>query len=213
MPRICPPFMSTRRPFAWLLIGAAAAALPPVASADDPVRFSLQVRPILADNCFHCHGPDETHREAKLRLDEETSAQEKRDDGAAIVPGKPDESALIKRITSSDPDFVMPPPDTNKKLKPGQIDILKKWIAEGAPWGKHWSFEPPQQVPLPEVKQKDWPQSPIDHFVLAELEKRNLAPAPPADPRILCRRISLDVVGLPPTPQEADAFAGAFSKD
>ena len=190
-----------------------AVAWPITASADDPIRFSLQIRPILADNCFHCHGPDETHREAELRLDDETSAKARRDEGAAIVPGKPNESALVKRITSSDPDFVMPPPDTNKKLKPEQIVILKKWIEQGAPWGKHWSFEPPQKVPLPEVRQQDWPQSPIDHFVLAELEKRNLAPAPPADPLVLCRRISLDLIGLPPSPLEADAFAAAFAKD
>jgi mono/diheme cytochrome c family protein len=203
--------ISSRAAFIAAILLAAVA--PPFSAADDPVRFSLQIRPILADNCYHCHGPDETHREAELRLDDEASAKAKRDEGAAIVPGKPDESALVKRIASSDPDVVMPPPDTNKQLKPEQVALLKKWIEQGASWGKHWSFEPPQKMPLPEVKQKDWPQSPIDHFVLAELEKRNLSPAPPADPLTLCRRISLDVIGLPLSPEEADAFAAAFSKD
>lgn len=171
-----------------------------------PVNFQRQVRPILSNNCFLCHGPDKGTRMADVRLDIREGAFATRKDGAIIVPGKPDESLLIKRISSDDPNYRMPPTFSHKTLTAEQKDILRRWVAEGAQWKDHWSFVAPVRPPLPEVKDTAWAKTPVDRFILAKLEAANLQPAPEADRRTLIRRVTLDLTGLPPTPAEVDAF-------
>lgn len=164
------------------------------------VQFNRDVRPILSDNCFACHGPDANKRAAELRLDQ-------RDDAIAhnaFVPGKPDESELIRRIMSDDPTVVMPTPESHKTLTPKQKEILKTWIAEGAQYQGHWSFLPPVKPELPQVRNSAWVRNPIDRFVLAELERNGIEPSPESDMRSLIRRVCLDLTGLPPTPDEVE---------
>ncbi len=169
------------------------------ARAADKLEYNRDVRPILAENCFACHGPDSAARKADLRLDRRDAAVK----AEAIVPGKPDESELIDRIISDTiRDELMPPPKTHKKLTAAQKEMLKRWIAAGAEYQPHWSFIAPKRPQLPAVKNEAWVRNPIDRFILAELEKRGLAPAPEADRRTLARRLSLDLTGLPPTPAE-----------
>jgi hypothetical protein len=164
------------------------------------VEFNRDVRPILSDTCFQCHGPDKAKRKAKLHFDTEEGAR------TAVVAGKPGESELIRRITAADADKRMPPPATGHSLSPQQVKILTQWVAEGAKWQKHWSFIPPVRGTLPAVKNADWPRNPIDRFVLARLEKEGLTPSPEADRITLLRRVSLDLTGLPPTPAEVEAL-------
>jgi hypothetical protein len=170
------------------------------------VRFNRDIRPILSDHCFQCHGPDRANRKAKLQLDLEAVALADRGGYHAIVPGRPDQSELITRITAADPRERMPPASTGKKLSAKQIDLLRRWIDQGAKWEKHWAFLPPQRPPLPAVKDARWPRNPIDHFVLARLEQAGLRPSPEAEKTALIRRVTLDLTGLPPTPAEVDAF-------
>jgi len=177
------------------------------AKAAATVDFARDIRPILSDNCFACHGPDEKARKGKLRLDLRAEALKAAKSGEiAIVPGEPSKSELIRRITTTDPDDVMPPPKSDKKLTPAQIEKFRTWIAEGAIWPTHWAFETPQRPPVPEVKIRRSVRNEIDNFVLARLEKEGLAPAPEADKPALIRRASLDLTGLPPTIEEVDAF-------
>ena len=190
------------RPF--LLISALVLAGP--AMADDRVEFNRDIRPILSDNCFTCHGPDNNLRKAKLRLDEEKDSPGAHGAASVLVAGKPDESELFKRLITSDPDEVMPPKKTNKTLTKGQIDLVRRWIAQGAKYEGHWSLLPPRAAALPAVKNAKWVRNPIDAFILARLEKEKLAPAPEADRRTLARRLSFDLIGLPPTPEEVEAF-------
>ena len=168
----------------------------------EPILYNRDVRPILSNNCFACHGPDSAARKGDLRLDQRDAAIA----SAALVPGKPDESSLIERIFSSDPKTVMPPPMAHKTLKPEEKEVLKKWIAQGAEYQKHWSLIAPVKPAIPEVKNKSWVRSPIDAFILVELERLGMSPAPEADRRTLARRVSLDLVGLPPDPADVDAF-------
>ncbi|MEO7297542.1 MAG: DUF1549 domain-containing protein, partial [Verrucomicrobiota bacterium] len=169
--------------------------------------FSTQIRPILSDNCFKCHGPDDAARKSNLRLDRgDTALQPAKSGKHAIVPGKPNESELLARIMNKDPDEVMPPASTQKILTPEQKELLQKWIAGGAKYQEHWAFVPPSRPALPNVKHTDWPKNEIDTFVLARLEKEGLKSSPPADRYTLVRRLYLDLIGLPPTPTEADAF-------
>ncbi len=170
------------------------------ADAAPTIRFSRDVLPILSQNCFQCHGPDEKARKAKLRLDTAQGA------AAVIQPGKSDESELILRINAEDDDRRMPPPRTNRRLTAAQKDVLRRWIDEGAPWGKHWAYETPIRPPLPPVQNKAWARNAIDYFILARLEKEGLAPSPEAAKETLIRRVTLDLTGLPPTPREVDAF-------
>lgn len=173
--------------------------------AQEKVDFARDVLPILSDNCFQCHGPDEKARKADLRLDQKEDALRK--DSSVIVPGKSAASELVKRIESADTTQLMPPPKSNKKLKPAQIAILKKWIDAGAPWGQHWSFTIPKRPAVPEVRNSKFTiRNEIDRFILARLEKEGLAPNPEADKERLIRRVALDLTGLPPTPEEVDAF-------
>ena len=194
-------------PFFWLatllVFSVVAAPSPPPREPD----FSTQIRPILAENCFKCHGPDDAARKSKLRLDRpDTALQPAKSGKRAIVPGKPNESELISRITAEDPDDRMPPASTKKTLSTAQKELLRKWIAAGAKYQEHWAFVPPRRPALPKVKQKDWPKNPIDYFVLARLEKEGLKPSPPGDRYTLVRRLYLDLIGLPPTLEEADVF-------
>lgn len=170
--------------------------------AEDGVSFERQIQPILSRACFQCHGPDETARKAKLRLDVKENAFAQREHGAAIVPGKPDESELVRRISSSDPDMQMPPPKHGDRISPENIALIRKWITAGAPWTRHWSFVPPQQSPLPEVGDPAWSRNPIDRFIFTRLEKEGLHPTPEADRQTLIRRLYLDIIGLPPTLEE-----------
>lgn len=169
---------------------------------DAPIVYNRDIRPILADNCFACHGADSAARKADLRLDQFDAATAMK----AIVVGKPDESGIIHRVLSNDPDEVMPPPATKKTLTAQQKDLLKRWIASGAEYQPHWSFIAPVRPAVPKVKNAAWVRNPIDAFVLAKLEAIGLTPAPEADRRTLARRLSLDLIGLPPSPELVDAF-------
>ncbi|MBV9266540.1 MAG: DUF1553 domain-containing protein, partial [Acidobacteriaceae bacterium] len=166
-----------------------------------------------SDKCFLCHGPDKGTRMADLRLDIQEGAFAVRKNGSPIVPGKPDQSLLIKRIYSEDPGFRMPPVFSHRTLTEEQKDTLRRWIEQGAKWTQHWSFVPPQKIPPPEVKNGAWPHNEIDRFILAKMESNGLEPAPEADRRSLIRRVSLDLTGLPPTPQEVEAFVNDKSPD
>jgi hypothetical protein len=170
------------------------------------IDFQREIRPILSDNCFQCHGPDSAARQAGLRLDRRESALEARPSGAPIVPGKSAESLLYQRITNSDPNSRMPPAESHKQLTPGQIATLKRWIDAGAPWTEHWAFQPPVKPKPPAVRDAAWVRNPIDRFVLAKLEEKGMAPAPAESRRALIRRVALDTTGLPPKPAEVEAF-------
>ena len=173
------------------------------------VSYNQDVRPILAENCFYCHGQDPNKRKADLRLDVRKAAVE----FGAFVPGKPEESELVTRLFSHEADELMPPAKSNRKLTEEQKALLKQWIAEGANYEKHWTFTAPVKAPLPEVKQAEWVRNEIDRFVLAKLEAKKLQPSPEADKATLIRRLSLDLIGLPPSPAEVDAFESDTAPD
>ncbi len=170
------------------------------------IEFNRDIRPILSDICYKCHGPDKAKRKADLRLDLEASAKAKIKDHFAIVPGQPAKSELIRRITTSDEDDRMPPADSGRQLTPRQVELLRRWIEQGAKWEAHWSFIAPKRPDLPRVKNSNWVRNPVDNFILARLERDGLQPSPEADRAALIRRVSLDLTGLPPTLAEADAF-------
>ena len=177
------------------------------------VRFNRDIRPILADSCFHCHGADPGSRKGKLRLDREEGFFKDRTDGPTVVKGKPEASPLYKRITSADPEEIMPPPKAHKLLKPEEKELLRRWIAEGAQWEPHWSFIKPERTPPPPVKNEAWTHNPIDRYILAKLDAAGLQPAPEADRRTLARRLSLDLTGLPPAPELVEAFVADKAPD
>jgi hypothetical protein len=172
------------------------------------VEYNRDVRPILADNCFPCHGPDAARRQADLRLDLRDAALE----AAALVPGKPAESQLIARVFSSEPHEVMPPPESNKRLSPAEKELLRRWIADGAEYQGHWAFITPQVPDIPRIN-GDGPINPIDHFIRQRLQQEGLTPAPEADRVTLLRRLALDLTGIPPTPDEVDAFVADASPE
>jgi len=173
-----------------------------------PVRFNRDIRPILSDRCFACHGPDAANRKSPLRLDSEAGAGIPLAGGRrAIVPGKPEESEVYRRITTDHPARRMPPAYLgHQKLSAREIELIRRWIEQGARWEKHWAFIPPERPPLPAVTRRDWPRNAIDYFVLARLEAEGLAPSPAAAPETLIRRVTLDLTGLPPAPEEVEAF-------
>jgi hypothetical protein len=173
--------------------------------AAEPVSFSRQIRPLMAAKCLACHGPDEEHRGAELRLDVRENAVEERDGHAAIVPGRADESELFKRITAEDASERMPPEDSGKTLTAAEIELIKRWIAEGAKFEPHWSLAAPQRPALPVVQRAEWPRNAVYAFTLARMEAAGVSPAEQADAETLVRRVYLDLVGLPPTPEEVDA--------
>ncbi|MEZ5399684.1 MAG: DUF1553 domain-containing protein [Bryobacteraceae bacterium] len=170
------------------------------------VEFNRDVRPILADRCFLCHGPDAKTKGIPLRLDREEEAKAVRNGHAAIVPGDPAASELIRRVTAESKARRMPPAHSGDALTQRQIETLRAWIAEGAAWQKHWSFIPPAQPPLPAVSRPEWVANPIDRFILARLDREGLAPSAEAAKETLLRRVSLDLTGLPPQPAELERF-------
>jgi hypothetical protein len=188
----------------------------PLAGAAEPVPvdFSRDVLPVLSDYCFQCHGPDANSRKAKLRFDDKNSPF----DRGVIVAGKPKESTLIERVTSTDPELVMPPPSLKRKLSAQQIDALTRWVEQGAKWSTHWAFDPMTKPDVPtRLKNRQWVRNSIDAFVLSRLEREGLPPAAPADRERLLRRVTFDLTGLPPTIAEIDAFlkddaANAYEK-
>jgi hypothetical protein len=188
---------------AWLLASTA------VAGTDRPIEYNRDIRPVLAEACFKCHGPDSAARKANLRLDRREAAIE----AGAIVPGQPDESELVARITADDPELLMPPRKSHKTLTAAQKELLVRWIGAGAEYQPHWSLIPPRRPPPPSVRNSAWVRNPIDAFVLAPLEAGGLSPAPEADRRTLARRLSLDLTGLPPSPEDVHAFVADQSAD
>ena len=198
-----------RVPAAILFAASLAASLSHVSSANEPrVEFNRQIRPLLSDRCFRCHGPDARQRKAELRLDTDAGAKTKRDGEPAIVPGKPDDSELIRRITSDDETERMPPAGAGKPLSRDEIGLLRRWVVEGAEYQPLWSFLPPRRPRIPPVRDTAWPRTAIDQFILARLEAENLAPSPTADKVALIRRLSLDLLGLAPATEQVDAFVG-----
>jgi hypothetical protein len=179
------------------------------AAAADPIRYSRDVRPILAEHCFACHGPDGAARKARLRLDVRDVAVAK----GAIVPGKPEQSNVVARVYAADPGEVMPPPKTKKQLTPQEKETLKRWIAAGADYETHWAFVPPVRPPLPAVRNPAWVRNPIDRFVLSRLERHGIDPAPEAGRTTLLRRLFLDLTGLPPGPRDVADFLADRSPD
>ena len=200
-------------PAVALLAVVAAAGL---ARGEGP-DFGREVRPILANRCFKCHGPDDATRQGGLRLDRRDDALAAADSGnRAVVPGHTDDSELVARINSADADVVMPPPDTKGVLTPGEKEILAAWIATGAPYAEHWAFGKPVRPPVPKVADAAGaaaPENPIDFFVRDRLAREGLRPSPEADRATLCRRVHLDLIGLPPTPAELDTFVADGSPD
>ena len=178
-----------------------------VAAGEGPADYARDIAPILSEKCFTCHGPDAAQRKAGLRLHDGEGAFEVLKSGVvAVAPGNRNASALFQRITAHDSANIMPPPEFPKRLSPEEIELLGRWIDEGAPWGTHWAFEPMRRAPLPAVQDQQWPRNPIDHFVLARLEQEGMRPAPEADAATLVRRLYFDLTGLPPTPEEMEAF-------
>jgi mono/diheme cytochrome c family protein len=175
---------------------------------DSKVDFNRDIRPILSKNCFVCHGPDDGNRKAKLRLDVRDEALEPRKGGKpAIAAGHPENSRVVKKISAGE----MPPEETGNKLTPAQIETIRKWIEQGAPYAEHWAFVRPKKSALPQVHDKAWPRNALDYFILSRLENEGLKPSSEADRLQLLRRVSLDLRGLPPTPAEVEAFAQEHS--
>jgi len=204
----------------WVLVMAAAAlalagngACSFAGAPNQAVDFTRDVRPILARNCLVCHGVDPEKREADLRLDQIESGDDSRGAGDVIDVGNPDESELIRRIVSTDPDERMPPVDSGKSLTPAEVEILRHWISAGAEYEKHWAFVAPIRPAAPGVSDPEWVQNPIDAFVLARLDQSGLLPSPPADRATLLRRLALDLTGLPPAIEEIDAFVADRAPD
>ncbi len=194
---------SVRRALLFLLLSPLAGT---AFSQDSKVDFQRQIRPLLSDTCFQCHGPDPQVRMAGLRLDLRDHFFEARTSGVPVVPGDPDSSLVFRRITAEDPARRMPPAYSQKTLNDDQVDLIRRWIEEGAVWRQHWAFIPPGRPEPPQVKDTSWPRQDLDRFVLKRLEAEGLDPSPPAQRSRLLRRVTLDLTGLPPTVDELDAF-------
>lgn len=204
-----------------LVTGGPLAGLSPAAAAAAELDFTRDIKPILSNNCYRCHGPDEAERKGGstgLRLDTPEGAQaDLGDGGRAVAPGQPSASRLLARVTSTDPDERMPPPGHGRTLNAREVELLKAWIAQGAKYARHWSYVPPVRPSVPAVRDTTWPKTDIDRFLLARLEREQLRPQPEADRHTLIRRLTLDLTGLPPTLAEVDAFVNdsdpeAYSK-
>ncbi len=209
LPDNCHFQMRPRHFLLTVLVGmAAAGAVAHAASTPPAIQFNRDIRPILAEACFQCHGPDPGTRKASLRLDTEAGFFAARDSGdSTVVKGQPGKSSLYQRIVTEDIDDVMPPPESHKDLKPEQKELIKRWIEQGAAWQPHWALVKPERPTLPPAPDaKTEAENPIDRFILARLASAGLAPAPEADKYTLVRRLSLDLTGLPPSPGEVEAF-------
>ncbi|NOY42366.1 MAG: DUF1553 domain-containing protein [Planctomycetes bacterium] len=190
--------------FVLLSLGIATSSL---AVTAQPIDFNRQIRPILSNNCLICHGPDEAERASELRLDSQDSSRIDLGGYAAIVPGDSQASEIVARLISDDDDLRMPPPGKGRQLTTEEVKVIRKWIDQGAAYATHWSYENPTRPPLPSVNQPEWPKNAIDYFVLAQLEGKGLGPSDRAGRLTIARRVSLDLTGLPPTWEEAQAFA------
>ena len=199
--------------FVWFFSTTKTASVAPPQTAVKPVDFNRDIRPILSDTCFKCHGPDEKQRMANLRLDDTEGLFVDRGSYRIIVPGDAEKSKLYQKISSTDDSFRMPPTYSGRSLTPKQIELMKEWIDQGAKWEMLWSFVPPKRPAVPAVKDNAWPRNSIDNFVLARLESEGLKPSPEADKATLLRRVYFDLTGLPPTPAEIDAFLADHSPD
>ena len=197
----------------WFFDAVKTASVTPPQTPVKKVDFNRDIRPILSDTCFKCHGPDENQRMANLRLDDTEGLFVDRGGYRIIVPGNAAQSKLYQKISSTDDSFRMPPTYSGRSLTPKQIELMKEWIDQGAKWDMLWSFVPPKRPPVPEVKDKAWPRNSIDNFVLARLEAEGLKPSPEADRATLLRRVYFDLTGLPPTPAEIDSFLADRSPD
>jgi hypothetical protein len=196
-----------RRTRTWL--AATLVLVPSLGRAAEPVAkvdFNHHIRPILSESCYQCHGPDANKRKAELRLDQRQGLFRSADGTTIVAPGKPDESELFDRISSTDPDVQMPPPKSGARLSAEQIDLIRRWIAEGAPWKGHWAYLPVMRPAVPAGAGPSAALDDIDRFIRARLRLEGLGPSPRADRRTLARRLSFDLVGLPPKPEEVDAF-------
>jgi mono/diheme cytochrome c family protein len=194
-------------PFIACLWGALISAGGSAAAGDSTaLNFDRDIRPIFSDTCYACHGPDAAKRKADLRLDLRESAFAPREGGSAVVPGDPLQSGLYRRITSNDKNERMPPIDSGRQLSQEQISLIGRWIKQGAVWNEHWSLIPPKRSRVPHVTAPGWPQNAIDEFVLSRLAREGMSSSPPADKATLIRRVTLDLTGLPPTPDEVDTF-------
>ena len=201
--------MSIRHPclvISIFFLVATASWAAPVSESSPSIDFLRDIRSILSDNCFQCHGPDKGTRMAELRLDTQESVFAKRPNGAVIVPGDSEASLLYQRITHENEIVRMPPAYSKKELTKEQIEVLRKWIEEGASWDQHWSFKTIERPEPPAVKNETWARGPLDRFILARLEAEGLTPAPEADKRTLARRVALDITGLPPDPGTLESF-------
>ena len=168
--------------------------------------FNRDIRPILSDTCFPCHGFDSNKRQASLRLDTAEGLGALHNGRQAVKGGDRGASELWRRVSATDPKILMPPPASGKKLKPEQIELLRKWIDQGGAYETHWAFVAPVSRPPPEVKNTDWARDDVDRFILATLESKGLSPSPEASKETLVRRVTLDLTGLPPTLAEVDEF-------
>jgi len=195
----------------WLALTSILVVCAPVAASE--IDFNRDIRPILTDKCFRCHGPDSGSREADLRLDREADAKADRDGNPVVVPRQADKSELVRRITHDDESLRMPPTESEKTLSAAEIDLLTRWINEGAVWSLAWAYVPPKRGATPQTVEKAWAANWIDHYVLSRLNAENIAPSPDADKTTLLRRLYIDLTGLPPQPAEVDAFLADQSPD
>ena len=212
-----------KRPFPapWCLIPvllacsliASAQRANPVTTHSAPVDFARQIRPILADHCFGCHGPDEAIREADLRLDHIGEFIRDKGEDIVIRPGFPEDSVLVQRITTSSEDDRMPPVEEDNPLTSREIALLVRWVKEGAKWNRHWAFDPPKSAAPPEVIDEAWSKTKIDRFLRARMKEVSLTPSPAAEPDVWLRRVTFDLIGLPPTLEELEAFRSDTSKN
>ncbi len=200
------PNVPISRVLICLVVGLATSQLP---AQESPVQFNRDIRPILSDKCYTCHGPDPGNRKTKLRFDLESAATADLGSRYAIVPGDPGKSEMIRRVTAENKAMRMPPASSGSALTAHEIDLLRRWVQQGAKWQKHWSFIPPLRSALPVVKNSAWPRNEIDLFVLDRLERENLTPSQEADKERLIRRVTFDLTGIPPTSSET----GEFVKD
>ncbi|MGK0184737.1 MAG: mono/diheme cytochrome c family protein, partial [Verrucomicrobiales bacterium] len=205
-----PPHFLENWPRVQLLVLVTFSLLESALGETKQVDFNRDIRPVLSENCIACHGPDEKAREAGLRLDTFEGATADNDGVRALVPGDPAASALVGRIHHTDPDEIMPPPKSHKKLTAAQKALLAKWIEQGGEYDAHWAFVSPEKQELPAISepQWEWGHNPIDQFVAAYLIERGLRPSEEASKETLIRRVTFDLTGLPPTPAEVDTFLG-----
>ena len=211
---LCPKSARRPRGVASAAAALAVACLVSSAAADRVPDFNRDIRPLLSHNCFACHGPDEHDRRGGLRLDDRDAAVAELESGSrAIVPGHPEESELVARLHQTDPDVVMPPPESNHVLTAEQKQLLAAWIAAGAPYAPHWAYVGPRRHGPPAVKDASWSINWIDPFVLARLEAEGIAPGHDADPLTLMRRATFDLTGLPPSPAEVEEYLADIRPD